>query len=449
MASKTNRSRRVKSTDYPPSKRLIIPPWVLDLARGLISIALGLGLLRWRSQTLAVVVWILALYLLMDGVFDIAWYLGGRRRKDIGLGHLTIGILSCFAAGLIVRSPAHALYLFLYYIAALAWLHGAMDLWELVTSFRQRERSLLLLVHGVLWMLVSAALFLAPAIAFDLALSLFALFFLVDGLGSLAGAAVKSGWFASRGPTPGSVPPDDNALTTPARAVVFIRRSGAQGLGHVGWAFEWRTGWFNAGSVENRSSAAFAAPEKMDFWTTHSLRPVATMQDQPPGYDEFKVFHVANPHPKEAWKTVVWISRQPYSVVRRNCSDSAFDVLRSYGVANLIDTAQENVPIRWYDALPARSYPIRADTEIPIDPARVARLSRLSVREVSLNIPSHIKTVPPPWHARGGRAWYEVRQRVHRLTHRTRAYIHALFSRMHTRAERDKLPANRGAPTPS
>jgi hypothetical protein len=236
-------------------------------------------------------------------------------------------------------------------------------------------------------------------------------------------------------------------MRTPPRAVVFVRRSGAKGLGHVGWAFEWKTGWFNTGSVENRSNAAFAAPDKMDFWTTHSLQPVATMLQQPPGYDEFKVFHVANPHPKDAWKTVVWISRQPYSVVRRNCSDCVFDVLRAYGVADLVDTAQENVPSRWYDALPAQSYPIVDETAIPLDPSRAEALARLPVQEVKLRIPPRIKAVPPPWRARGGRAWYEVRQRAHRLSARTHTYVRSAAGRV--RRVHDESPANRGVPTHS
>jgi uncharacterized membrane protein HdeD (DUF308 family) len=395
---------------------LLIPPWVLDLARGLISIGLGLGLLLWRSQTVTAVVWILALDVLMDGIFDILAYVRGRRKEDIGLTHLVIGILSCLAAGVILLSPSTALTFFLYYIAARAGIHGLVDLWELVTSFRQRQASLLLLVRGVLWILVSAALIVAPHMALDVALGLFAVFFFVDGLGSLASAAVKSGRVAPRTKAPSEGFDESSAMTKPPRAVVFVRRSGAKGLGHVGWAFEWRTGWFNTGSVENGSNAAFAPPDKMDFWTTHTLYPVATMQAIPAGYDEFKIFHAAEPDPKLAWSTVVWLSRQGYSVVRRNCSDCAYDVLRAYGVATLVDTAQENVPNRWYDALPGRSYPILAGVEIPLNPERAAKLAQLPVHEIKLHIPAYIQAAAPPWRARGGRAWYEARQRVRAAT---------------------------------
>jgi hypothetical protein len=56
--------------------------------------------------------------------------------------------------------------------------------------------------------------------------------------------------------------PDDLPPTT-RRAIVFIRRMGATGLGHIAWAFEWYNGWFNAGSVENATNKPYAMPEEM------------------------------------------------------------------------------------------------------------------------------------------------------------------------------------------
>ena len=56
-----------------------------------------------------------------------------------------------------------------------------------------------------------------------------------------------------------------NIPLTTRRAVVFVRRLGANGLGHIGWAFEWKNGWFNTGSVENKTNKPFAKAEDMDF----------------------------------------------------------------------------------------------------------------------------------------------------------------------------------------
>ena len=195
-------------------------------------------------------------------------------------------------------------------------------------------------------------------------------------------------------------------LTT-RRAVVFVRRLGANGLGHIGWAFEWNNGWFNTGSVENKTSKAFAKPEEMGFWTAHTLDPIETMRRQNSTYDEYRLFYVAQPRPKEAWKTAIWESRQPYYAVRHNCNDVAYDILRAYGADELIDPAGQHVPNDWFDALPGPSYKI---AEHPIIPLRLRKLSlrELMTNEILLTVPAHVQGTPPPWRQRGWRAMQEL-----------------------------------------
>src|SRR5207248_5186074 len=189
--------------------------------------------------------------------------------------------------------------------------------------------------------------------------------------------------------------PEDLPPTT-RRAIVFVRRPGASGLGHIGWAFEWPNGWFNVGSVENATGKPFASPEEMGFWDVHTLDPIAAMQKQLLRYDEYRIFYVPHPRPKDAWKTVIWESREAYSVLRRNCNDVTYDILRSYGATDLIDPAQEFVPNDWYDSLPGRSYIIE---EYPVIPVHLHKMSKreLTTREIMLTIPSRIKGTPPTW----------------------------------------------------
>ncbi len=152
---------------------------------------------------------------------------------------------------------------------------------------------------------------------------------------------------------PADLPP------TTRRAIVFVRHPGANGLGHIGWAFEWNNGWFNAGSVENQAGKPFVKPQDMGFWSVHTLDPIGAMQKQAITYDEYKVFYVTEPRPKDAWKIVIWESRQPYSVLRHNCNDVAYDILRAYGVTELLDPVEGLVPNDWYDAQPGSSYIIQ------------------------------------------------------------------------------------------
>ncbi len=124
-------------------------------------------------------------------------------------------------------------------------------------------------------------------------------------------------------------------------------------------------------------------------------------------YDEFKLFYVVQPRPKEAWRTVIWESRQPYSALRHNCNDVAYDILRAYGVVELLDPAQEHVPNDWYDALPGRSYAVAEHPVIPLH-LRIRSQRELPLNEILLTIPPHIQGMPPPWRMRGWRAWQEL-----------------------------------------
>src|SRR5574340_1833296 len=90
------------------------------------------------------------------------------------------------------------------------------------------------------------------------------------------------------------------------------------------------------------------------------------MQKQEPSYDEYKVYFVTEPRPKEAWKVVIWESRQPYSVIGHNCNDVAYDILRAYGVTELLDPVEGLVPNDWYDAQTGPSYIIQETPAIPI-----------------------------------------------------------------------------------
>ena len=199
----------------------------------------------------------------------------------------------------------------------------------------------------------------------------------------------------------------DNIPLTTRRAVVFVRRLGANGLGHIGWAFEWNNGWFNTGSVENKTNKPFAKPEEMGFWTAHTLDPIATMHRQNSTYDEYKLFYITQPLPKEAWKTAIWESRQPYYALRHNCNDVAYDILRAFGANELIDPAEQHVPNDWFDALPGPRYKI---AEHPIIPLRLHKMSQreLVTSEILLTIPPHINGTPPPWRQTGWRAMHEL-----------------------------------------
>src|SRR5262245_36349739 len=82
-------------------------------------------------------------------------------------------------------------------------------------------------------------------------------------------------------------------------AAIFVRRTGADGTGHVGWAFACHGGIFCAGSVENPRHTLRTRPEHMGFWTVRTHDPIAPMRER--AYNEFKVIDLDRGNSIYAW----------------------------------------------------------------------------------------------------------------------------------------------------
>src|SRR5580658_177189 len=77
-------------------------------------------------------------------------------------------------------------------------------------------------------------------------------------------------------------PPGDGSM----RGAAFVRYAGADGLGHVGWAFDYDAADVNAGSVENPSGAPSSDPADMGYWDAFVVNPIPTMAAK--GYNSLK-----------------------------------------------------------------------------------------------------------------------------------------------------------------
>jgi hypothetical protein len=143
------------------------------------------------------------------------------------------------------------------------------------------------------------------------------------------------------------------------RAIVFLRRHAAHGIGHVGWAFADGADTFNAGAVENPRGTLHTPPAEMGFWTLRTRDPAEPMRAR--RYDEFKVIDVEQADPTFARRVVAWVRQQPYDVVGCNCMDVTYDVLRAYGVPHLPVPAHHWEPNHWFDHVPGSHYYIDGD----------------------------------------------------------------------------------------
>jgi len=387
--------------------------WWMEVLRGVVNIIFGIILITHTNFTLRILIYSLGIYLIIDGTLDIFRIATGKRATQHKLTNYLFGIVSVLLGLISLLSPLTTIFVIVAVIAVRIFIRGIKVIIDARHSRRKYEG--LTWLFGILLMLFGFAIFLGENtryftfILFILFIVLYAFF---DGtylvIRGLLLRFAPSFVIAKKFAIPEGIPdlPADMPTTT-RRAIVFVRHPGANGLGHIGWAFEWNNGWFNAGSVENQAGKPFAKPQDMGFWTVHTLDPIGAMQKQAITYDEYKVFYVKEPRPKDAWKIVIWESRQPYSVLRHNCNDVAYDTLRAYGVTELLDPVEGLIPNDWYDAQSGPSYIIQETPTIPIHLHLMSK-RELVRREILLTIPQHVQGTPPPWRVNGWRAWYEL-----------------------------------------
>jgi hypothetical protein len=193
-----------------------------------------------------------------------------------------------------------------------------------------------------------------------------------------------------------------------AKAVVFLRRSGADGIGHVGWAFDNSDGTFTAGSIENPRHSLHTNPRKMGFWAVRTRDPIDPMRDR--RYNEFKVIDLGQGDQNDAIRVVKWVSRQPYEIVGHNCMNATYDVLRAYGVDRLPVPAHHWEPNHWFDRVQGQHYQIDAtDVQIESDTHAAASSgpAQADVESLFADDSDSIEPLQPAWRTANTSAWRE------------------------------------------
>src|SRR5713101_4264138 len=387
--------------------------WWMEVIRGVVNIIFGIILLTHVNFTVRILINALGIYLIIDGALDIFKIATGKRGTKRKFTNYLFGILSILLGLISFVSPVTTIIFIVAVIAVRIIIRGVRVIIDARRSGRKYEG--LAWLFGILLMSFGIAIFLGQNLryfTFVLIVIFISVYAFGDGLYLLVRGLLlrfePSVIIAKKLAVPEGIPdlPADLPPTT-RRAIAFVRHPGANGLGHIGWAFEWKNGWFNAGSVENQAGKAFVKARDMGFWSMHTLDPIGAMQKQLITYDEYKVYYVTQPRPRDAWKTIIWESRQSYSVLRHNCNDVAYDILRAYGVTELLDPVEGLVPNDWYDAQPGPNYIIEETPTIPIHLHLMSK-RELARKEIMLTIPPHIQGTPPSWRVNGWRAWYEL-----------------------------------------
>lgn len=186
-------------------------------------------------------------------------------------------------------------------------------------------------------------------------------------------------------------------------AIIFVRRSGAYGIGHVGWAFAVGNHNFSVGSVENHSGGLVTPAEKMGFWTLETHDPIKPMRQR--HYDEFKVLDIRAADPDYAKQIVTWVHKQAYEAIGRNCMDDTYDVLRAYGFDHLPVPSHIWEPNHWFNHVIGEHYQIEptgdeqeGDKDQPEQATMLADLA-----DFAAGMWTKLTPTPPRWRMPGTR----------------------------------------------
>ncbi len=140
-------------------------------------------------------------------------------------------------------------------------------------------------------------------------------------------------------------------------ASTFIRRQGANGLGHVGWAFEYNNGTSIIGAIENFTGGPFVDPGAKGMWHRLVKNHKVLSYFKAMNYDEYKLFElpVNRIDVNGAIAVLKWWEQQPYNVLTSNCLHATYNILSRYGVVLPKVDWERIAPNNWYNQIPGRS----------------------------------------------------------------------------------------------
>jgi uncharacterized membrane protein HdeD (DUF308 family) len=136
--------------------------WWAIVLRGVFAILFGLGTFFWPGITLVVLILLYGAYALADGVMAVLWAVAGRRDGPFPWGVFLAG-LAAIAAGLVtILWPGVTALVLLYLIAGWAIVRGVFEVVAAIQLRRELTHEWLLAGIGVLSILFGVALIVAP-----------------------------------------------------------------------------------------------------------------------------------------------------------------------------------------------------------------------------------------------------------------------------------------------
>jgi len=136
--------------------------WWAIVLRGIFAVLFGLGTFLWPGITLAILVLLYGGYLFIDGILAVLWALARRREGSFSWEVFLVGLASLAAGVLTLLWPGVTAIALLYLIAAWAIVRGIFEILAAFHLRRELTNEWLLALNGALSVLLGVVLIVAP-----------------------------------------------------------------------------------------------------------------------------------------------------------------------------------------------------------------------------------------------------------------------------------------------
>ena len=156
--------------------------WWAIVLRGIFAILFGIGTFLWPGITLAVLVLLYGAYLFVDGILAVLWALARRREGSFSWEVFLAGLASLAAGVVTLLWPGVTAVALLYLIAVWAIVRGIFEILAAFHLRRELRNEWLLALNGVLSVALGVVLIVAPGAGALAVLWLIGTFALVVGI---------------------------------------------------------------------------------------------------------------------------------------------------------------------------------------------------------------------------------------------------------------------------
>jgi uncharacterized membrane protein HdeD (DUF308 family) len=160
--------------------------WWAIVLRGVFAILFGIGTFLWPGITLAVLVLMYGAYLFIDGIFAVLWALGRRNEGSFSWEVFLAGLASLGAGVVTLFWPGVTTIVLLYLIAVWAIVRGVFEILAAFHLRREISNEWLLALNGALSILFGLVLIFAPGAGALAALWMIGTFAIVVGIVMIA-----------------------------------------------------------------------------------------------------------------------------------------------------------------------------------------------------------------------------------------------------------------------